>query len=377
MRIAVNTRMLQRGKLEGIGYFCLEAFRRIPRDHPEHEFLFIFDRPYDPSFVFSPNITPVAAGPPARHPLLWYLWYEWSLPRVFAPWKPDLFVSPDGYLSLRSGVPGLAVIHDINFEHYPGDLPFFNRTYYRRFFPRYAREATRIATVSQFSRDDISRTYRVPEEKIDVVYNGVNDGFVPLPEDAIASVRQRLTGGAPYFLFIGSIHRRKNIVNLLKAFDRYRHQRGDGMKLVFAGTKRWWTAEMEDAFRSMTFRDDVIFTGRLEEQKLFRITAAAFALTYVSTFEGFGIPLLEAMRCGVPVLTADVTSMPEVAGDSALLVDPFSVEAISDGMQRLANDDALRKELTRRGLVRSREFSWDRTARDLWHSIERALSGNF
>lgn len=374
MRIAVNARMLQKGKLEGIGYFCLETFRRITHDHPEHEFLFIFDRPFDSEFVFTPNVTPIVAGPAARHPILWYLWYEWSLPRVFRKWKPDLFVSSDGYLSLRSQVPTLSVIHDINFEHYPGDLPFFNRAYYRHFFPRYAKAAARIATVSSFSRDDISRQYGISTDKIDVVYNGVNDGFVPLQESENRKTLEQLTGGKPYFLFIGSIHQRKNIVNLLNAYEQFRTNGGPDVCLVFAGTKRWWTPEMETSLQSMRYRQDVHFTGRVAEADLFRITAAALALTYVSTFEGFGIPLLEAMRCGVPVLTANVTSMPEVAGDAALLVDPFSVEDISKGMQRLSVDAQLRQELSQRGLIRSRDFSWDFTARDLWNSIGRTMS---
>ena len=119
MLIAVNTRMLLSHRLEGIGYFCLEAFRRIVKNHPEHEFLFIFDRPFDQRFIFGPNVKGIVAGLPARHAVLWYLWYEHTLPRVFKKYQPDLFVSPDGYASLSSKVKTLTVIHDINFEHYP------------------------------------------------------------------------------------------------------------------------------------------------------------------------------------------------------------------------------------------------------------------
>ena len=158
MIIAVNTRILQKNKMEGIGNFCFESFRRITVNHPEHEFIFIFDRPFDESFIFSSNITPVIVPPAARHPLLWYLWYEYALPRLFKRIKPDLFIAPEGYISLKSKVRSLAVMHDINFEHYPNDLPFFYRKFLRHYFPKYAREAARIVTVSEFSKNDIIKT---------------------------------------------------------------------------------------------------------------------------------------------------------------------------------------------------------------------------
>ncbi len=373
MRIAVNTRMLLPHRLEGIGYFCQEAFSRIVRNHPEHEFYFLFDRPFDSRYLFGPNVQGIAVPPPARHPILWYAWYEYALPRVFRRIKPDLFVSPDGYASLRSRVKTLTVIHDINFEHFPKDLPFFNRSYYRYFFPRFARHSTRIATVSEFSRQDIATHYGIPDSKIDVVYNGVNTGFNLMNEADAQTVRQGLTGGAPYFLFIGALHARKNIVNLMKAFELFKSKSGLPHKLVFAGIRRWWTPDMENCLRDMSFQDHVLFTGRVEEAELHRITGAAFAVTYVSNFEGFGIPILEGMRSGVPVITSNVTSMPEVAGDAALLVDPKNPEAISQSMIRLCGDEGLRSTLIQRGLVRSADFSWEHTARHLWASMEKTL----
>jgi glycosyltransferase involved in cell wall biosynthesis len=373
MLIAVNTRMLLPHRLEGIGYFCLEAFSRIVRNHPEHDFLFLFDRPFDQRYIFSPNVKGVVASPPARHPILWYLWYEYALPRIFKKYKPDLFVSPDGYASLASTVKTLTVIHDINFEHFPADLPFFNRSYYRHYFPKFAHHAHRIATVSEFSKKDIAGYYHVPEGKIDVVYNGVNEGFRPIASADVQQVRDAFTEGAPYFLFIGAIHKRKNIIHLLQSFDAFKTQSGSTMKLVFAGQKRWWTEDMESCYTSLRHKSDIIFTGRVEEETLHRLAAAAFAVTYVSNFEGFGIPILEGMRAGVPVLTSNVTSMPEVAGDAALLVDPFSTTSITEGMLQLYTDAALRSQLVEKGLQRSKLFSWENTANSLWESMMKTL----
>jgi glycosyltransferase involved in cell wall biosynthesis len=169
MRIAVNTRLLLPDKLEGIGWFTHETMRRIVAAHPEHHFLFLFDRPFDKRFVYGPNVEPVVIWPPTRHPLLYRLWFDHLLPRKLKQLKADAYIGPDGFLSLHSTVPSLVVIHDLNFEHHPEDLPRAYRNYYRSYFPRFARHATRIATVSEFSRRDIAQRYEVPPQHIDVV----------------------------------------------------------------------------------------------------------------------------------------------------------------------------------------------------------------
>ncbi len=210
MNIAVNTRLLIHGRLEGIGWFTFENLKRVTTSHPEHQFFFIFDRPYHPEFIFGPNVHPIVIGPQARHPLLYYVWFEYSVKRVLKKIKADLFLSPDGYLSLSSKIPAIAVFHDLNFEHYPEDLPWAERWYYKHFFPKYARKATRIATVSEFSKSDIVKQYHVDANKISVVFNGANEQYAPLSEDQKTLALQKLTGGKPYFFFVGALHPRKN-----------------------------------------------------------------------------------------------------------------------------------------------------------------------
>ena len=373
MKIAVNTRLLIRNKLEGIGWFTFESLKRICLQHPEHHFYFIFDRSFDPDFIFSGNITPIILSPQARHPLLFHIWFEYRMPPLLERIKPDIFLSPDGYLSLKTKVKSLAVIHDLNFEHYPEDLPFWVRKYYHHYFPRFAEKATRIATVSEFSKQDIIAQYGIPADKIDVVYDGSNELYVPLPEDEKVAVRKNYSGGAPYFLFIGSLHPRKNLINLFRAFDLFREHHPSGTKLIIAGARQWWTRDIKNAFKRMKFREDVIFYGRMNIAELSQLLGAALSLTYVSYFEGFGIPIIEAFRCETPVITASVTSMPEVAGDAALLVDPFNPEAIADAMTQLFLNESLRKELILRGKNRQNTFTWQRTADLLWESIEKTV----
>ena len=159
MKIVINVRFLIKDQLEGIGVFTNETLSRLTKKHPEHQFYFVFDRKAHPDFSFSGNIIPVVALPPARHPLLWCIWFQISLKFVLRRIKPDIFVSMDGFLPLASKIKKLAVIHDIAFEHYPKDIPFSVRKYYLHYFPKFAKKADRIATVSEYSKNDIIFTY--------------------------------------------------------------------------------------------------------------------------------------------------------------------------------------------------------------------------
>jgi glycosyltransferase involved in cell wall biosynthesis len=373
LRIAVNTRLLLKNKLEGIGWFSYESLKRICTQHPEHEFFFIFDRKWSDDFIFSDNITPVSIAPQARHPLLYYLWFEHSIPGLLRKIKPDLFFSPDGYLSLSTNVKSVNVFHDLNFEHYPMDVPRAERLYYRRFFPKYAQKAARIATVSEYSKQDIVKIYGVNPDKIDVVYNGANINYKPMSGAQRQETINQYSSGNPYFVFVGALHPRKNLVNLFKAYDIFRKHNPEPVNLLIVGAKMWWTKAIEQAYNKMVFKNDVIFTGRLDTSELNKVLGSALALTYVSYFEGFGIPIVEAFYCDTPVITSNVTSMPEVAGDAALLINPFSPNSIAEAMQDIASSKDLRNELILKGRKRREQFSWQQTADRLWGTIEKVL----
>ncbi len=373
MIIAVNTRLLLKGKLEGIGWFTLETLKRITINHPEHRFIFIFDRPYDKSYIFSDNITPVVIGPPTRHPVLWYLWFDYQIPRVLKKYNADLFLSPDGYLSLRTKVPQLAVIHDINFVHRPKDLPWLKAKYYNQYFPKFARIAKRIATVSFYSKEDITRSFKVDYDKIDVVYDGINQIFEPISNENKIEVRTKYTGGSEYFLFVGALHPRKNISGLLRAFDAFKTVVDNTMKLVIVGGQMHKTGDIFNVYDNMRFKNDVVFTGRVSSSDLHDIFGAATALTFVPFFEGFGIPIVEAMSAGIPVICSNTTSIPEVGGNAVLYADPLKIDQITNAMLKLAGNTDLQNDLIAKGYIQKDKFSWDETARLLWLSIERAL----
>ncbi len=373
MRIAVNTRLLLHDRLDGIGWFTAETARRMVLAHPEHEFFFFFDRKPHPEFLFADNVTPVVLCPQARHPVLWYLYFEWSTQMALKRYKIDLYLSPDGMMPLNPKVPTLNVIHDLNFEHASGNLKASHQRYMSHYFPLFARNATRLATVSSYSKKDIAETYGIPAEKIDVVYDGAHSNYRPHSDDEKESIRQRFTDGHPFVIFISTILKRKNLANLLLAFDKVKEDKGnEDLKLVVVGSRVWWQDELESAWNGMKHQSDVIFPGRVEPNDLSALLSAAEMLVYPSYFEGFGIPILEAMYAETAVIASRTTSMPEVGGDAVLYIDPSDIDDIAHAISRL-RDKTLRQEFIEKGRLQRQKFSWEITANLLWDSMMKTI----
>ena len=373
MVIAVNTRFLMKDALEGVGYFIKEIFERITTQHPEHQFYFLFDRPYDKSFAFAFNVTPLVVGAPARHPLLWKWWYDVKVPRVLRKIKADVFVSPDGFCSLTTRVPQCLVVHDLGFLHYPQGYKKSHLLFYKYYTPRFLKRAACIATVSQFSKQDIINTYKTTAAKIEVVYNGVKEIFNPIPFEQQAIVKEKYTDGQAYFICVGAIHPRKNLVNLLKAFSVFKKRQKSSMKLVLVGRLAWKNNAFLDLLKTYKYRNDVVLLQYLEdESELAQLVAAAYALVYPSHFEGFGVPVLEAMRCAVPVLTSKDSAMQEISEDAALYFDPTNVADMAGQLMRMYKDERLRDSLIEKGKTIVAKYTWTAAASALWHCIETA-----
>ncbi len=370
LKIAVNTRFLLSGQLEGFGWYTHEIVSRLVRNHPTDQFFFFFDRPYDPRFIYGPNVTPVVLFPPARHPFLFDWWFEWSVPRALKRCGADVFFSPDSMCSLRSDVPTVMTCHDLVPLHFPEQVASRHRSYLQRKLPQWFERADHLLTVSEFVKNDMVATCGTAPEKITAVYNGCRDDFRPLTTGEIEDVRNRYTSGQPYFFYAGAIHPRKNVHRLIEAYDQFRLKNGVSCKLLLAGRFAWQTGEIRQAWEQALFRDDIVFLGYVGERDLPLLTGAALASVYVSLSEGFGLPLAEAMACDVPVMTSGVSCLPEVAGDAALLADPFDIASIAAGMTDLYNNATLRGDLVARGRVRRKAFSWDKAAEAVWSVLE-------
>lgn len=370
MRIAINTRFLLPDKLEGFGWYSYEICKRLVEKHPEHEFIFFFDRPYDPQFVFGKNVTPIVLSPPARHPFLFVYWFNVAVKRALKKHRADLFFSPDGYLSLTSSVPQIGVIHDVNFLHFPQDLPWLAAKYLNHYFPKFARKATKIITVSEYSKKDLVQSYRIDPAKITAIWNGASERYMPLEETEKIEVKNKYSSGKDYFIFVGSLHPRKNVTRLLKAYALFKKQQPEGFDLLIVGENLWNNTSYSVPEE---LEASVHFTGRLKLDELCKVMGAASTLVYVPYFEGFGIPLVEAMRCAVPIIAGNLTSLPEVAGDAALLVDPFFVPDIAAAMSKLYLNADLRNELAAKSYARRELFSWDKAAEEVWGVIEEVI----
>ncbi|MFQ5447367.1 MAG: glycosyltransferase family 4 protein [Saprospiraceae bacterium] len=371
MRIAVNTRLLIKGKLEGLGWFTHEVVKRLVEQHPEDEFIFFFDRPFGREFAFAENVTPVVLFPPARHPVLFYLWFEWAVAGALKKYRPDVFLSPDNFLCLRTGMKTTLVTHDLAHVHFLEQLPFLQRKYYQFFAPKFNRRANSIVTVSEYTKEDIVRQYDIPPEKIAVACNGCRDIFRPLGKDQVQEVRDQYAGGQPYFFYIGAVHPRKNVHRLIRAFDDFKTKTGAPVKLLIGGRFAWKAGEVLAAFKASAHQADIHFLGYLDETELPKLMAAAYACTYVSLFEGFGVPLLEAMHCEVPLITSSVSSMPEVAGDAGLLAAPRSVTEIAAAMQQLWQNPHLCTKLVAAGKKQRQKFTWQRAANVVYENLKK------
>lgn len=375
MKIAINIWILRTKQVDGIGNFTIESLRPLIQSHPEIEFQLLCDKNFTEDYFDFPNVTKYKIFPPYRHPILYFIYMEWVVKRFLKKHQPALFLSMEGFLCLNTTCKQLPIIYDLNFEHQPQDLPFRNRFYFRNFYPKFARKGKRVITISEYSKQDIHKTYNVDSNLIDNVSCGVKQKFQPIAANQKITIRSQYTDGKNYFFFIGSMHPRKNIVKLIIAFDIFKKKTNSDFKLVLAGNVQWNNENIQSTLHHISCKNDIVFPGRIDDDMLNKLLGSAYALTFVPTFEGFGLPIVEAFQCEVPVICSNTTSMPEVAGDAALLVNPFDENDIALKMQLLFDNPDLVESLVEKGKLQKQLFTWNRTAQLMYQSIEKSING--
>jgi glycosyltransferase involved in cell wall biosynthesis len=258
--------------------------------------------------------------------------------------------------------PLVTVIHDISFETYPRFFSARERLQFRATFPLSARLAARVLTISEHSKRDLVEIYGLPEEKVTVTYLAAGDDFAPVEDrDRLESVRSRYGVGGPYVLAVGNLQPRKNIPRLIRAYSRMRSVRPDiRHRLVLVGKKAWRHDPVLSLIEESRWSDDIVLTGYVHLPALY---SGADVFVYPSIYEGFGLPPLEAMACGTPVVVSDRASLPEVVGDAGVKVDPFDVDGIAAATASLLLEPAVNAAFSRAGLERARCFSWRECAR--------------
>lgn len=299
-------------------------------------------------------------------PRLWtHLRLAWEVSRH----PPDVLFVPAHVLPLVCPVPCVVTVHDLGYLYCPEAHRRLDRWYLDWTTRRHAHLAARVIADSQATRADLIRLYQADPERVVVVYPGRDESFEQADPGAIAAVKARHNIRGQYLLFLGTLQPRKNLARLVDAFARLEPASHD-LQLVLAGKKGWLTDDLFTRLKSLGMERRVVFTGYVTDEDKAALLSGALALVYPSLYEGFGLPVLEAMACGTPVLTSNVSSLPEVAGDAALLVDPLDTDAISAGMSRLTTDADLRDTLVEKGHAQVARFSWADAAREILQVLE-------
>ena len=373
MRIAVNARFLIKDELEGVGWYTYEILRRMVHDHPEDEFILIHDRPLAAEYIFADNVTSVRTLIPSRHPFLWYIWFEYAIPNILKKHKPDVFLSFDGHCSVKTDTPTAYVLHDLAYLHYPNEIPKTVLRFYQHFIPKYITRANRIVSVSEHGKQDILKHFaHITADTINIVGNAARSIFKPLSSAQVIEIRKQYTNGLKYFFYVGAVQPRKNISRLIQAFDLFSERHPDCILLI-AGRSAWKTEQIRKTHADSKHKEKIQFLGYVEDKVMAKLMASATAFVYPSLFEGFGVPVLEAMHCEVPIITSKQSPMAEVTRNASLQVDPENIDNIADAMSTIYNNEDFSQQLIQNGKIQREKYNWDQAAKDMYKVLKATI----
>lgn len=361
MKICVNCQLL-RDEFSGVDYYIYDLIHNLAAYDEENEYVFFVNsEAAGDCMPEGRNINVERTRFPNRIRPVRIAWEQTCLPYLLLKNRIDLLHSP-GYVSpLLSSVPSVVTIPDVIALLFPRLCRRSNYLYYKMLLPPAAKKARRIITLSQNSKRDIVNNLNVPSEKVDVVAMGVHRSFNRIDDAAkLEGIRAKYAVGDRMILFVGNLEPKKNIERIIEAFHVLKRDRGIEHKLVIAGKKGWKYSGIFDAVDKLQLSGDVRFLGYVPREDLPPLYNTADVFVFPSLYEGFGIPPLEAMACGTPVVTSNVSALPEVVGDAAIFVDPGNVGEIAEGIFRVISDGDLRKGLAAKGLKRAKLYSWEK-----------------
>jgi glycosyltransferase involved in cell wall biosynthesis len=376
MLIGIDASRATAARRTGTEMYSLHLIRALLAQGEGHRFRLYFNQ------APAPGLFP--GGADKRVMPFPRLWTHLRLSREMKSAPPDVLFVPSHVLPVVHPPRCVVTVHDLGYHYYPEAHTLFQNVYLRWSTRYNARTATRILADSDATREDLLRYYGIPEERITVVYPGRDETLMPVKDpQALNVVRDRYGLSAPYFLYVGTLQPRKNLVRLVHAFaaltsaSRARSEPTDGRAdrvseplLVLAGQKGWLYEEILANVRKLGLEDRVILTGYVQDADLPGLLSGALAFVFPSLYEGFGLPVLEAMACGTPVICSNVSSLPEVGGDAALQIDPLDTEALAEAMRQVSADEGLRTTLVERGYEQVLRFSWQRCASQVLQVLE-------
>jgi len=363
MLIGIDASRAARGKRTGTEKYSFQLIRHLVALDQKNRYRLYFDRP--PFYELRIANCELRVMP---FPRLWtHVRLSWEMMRR----PPDVLFVPAHVLPIVHPPRSVVTIHDLGYLHFPRAHRLLDRLYLDLSTRFNARAAAHIIADSQATKRDLVERYGVEPSKISVIYPGYDEeAFQPVRErEAIEAVKTRYGIAGDYILFVGTIQPRKNLVRLMEAFSLLKRQAAD-LQLVIAGKKGWLYEAVFRRVEELGLEGQVVFTGYVAEEDLPALFSGARLFVFPSLYEGFGLPVLEAMACGTPVVCSNASSLPEVAGDAALLFDPLDVEGMAAAMERILGDERLRTELVERGLKRARGFSWEKCAQETLAVLE-------
>ena len=368
MIIAVNTRLNKDEQPEGYENFMFETLNRLAKKFPQHQYLYIFDRPFDVTLSFPENVLPVIAGPKTSSGLRLQYWLNFKIPAILRKHKADVFVSMEGICSLRTKKPQCLLITDLCFLQAPQLLKKQQARFYKKLTPAFLAKAKSIATVSEFSKQVIVDHYKISD--VDVIGPGIDDIFKPVDWEEKETIKEKYAEGKAYFLFSGNINQRSNIINLLKAFSVFKKRQKSNMLLLIAGNA---DERFKKEFKTYAFRNEVKLLENLSKKELAKITAAAYALVYPVLHDDLAISPLQAMQCGVPVVCSNAGALPSICGDAALYADTGDFKDIAEKMMLVFKDEDKAKALVLTGKMQLQQYDWDKTTDLLMQCILKCV----
>lgn len=357
MRIGIDARLVYYTQA-GIGQYILRLIEALAKIDREDEFIILQSRKDETIVTSQANFRRRSLWTPSHHRL-----EQWTLPLEIGMTGLDLLHSPDFIPPFHRNYSSVITIHDLAFLLYPHFVTRESARYYGQ-IDRAVQSADHIIAVSESTKWDTIHLLGVPEDKITVIYEAANPVFRPIDDqEKLNQIRAKYGIWGDFILFVSTIEPRKNLPNLLRAFQQFLGGYDDGLKLVVVGRHGWLFEEVSAILEELDL-EEVIFTGKASAKDLLFLYNAGQGLVYPSLYEGFGLPPLEAMACGTPVVTSNVSSLPEVVGDAALMVDPEDISGLAKAIGRVLTDEALRKDLIERGFKQAKLFSWERTAKE-------------
>ena len=366
MKIGFNCRFLHTACVTGVERYACNLLRSLVEVGQEEEFVLFGCKGCQPELPAHRNLS-IVGSCAFSSPALRHVWEQAVLPAIAGRSKVDLLINPVNTAPMFFSR-NVMVIHDLAFLEHP---EWFNRNfvrYYMNVIPRAASRARAIITVSEFSKDRIIHLLKVPEEKVHVVYQGIDPAFQPISEGEVERTLAKFRLKRPYVLFVGSITPRKNLQSAIKAFELLRTKLAIMHTMAVVGVNSYQFPKEEISSKDS---DGICVVGYADDTDLPQLYTGADVLVYPSLYEGFGLPPLEAMACGTPVVTSNRTSLPEVVGDAALTADPEDLTALSEAIGRILTDNELSAGLKTRGLERVKQFTWQNTAKQMLEAIGR------